>query len=466
MTAKQAARFLLPVLMVVLFAVAALPGQSRVLGYASPTSGNLIDSITVTNQVHFGRGIDVRFDAQVNGPVSEARSIFTALGNRSISSYAYPTVTTSPDGSSIVAEFTIDTGVRTYYPPGTEFEIRLELTGSNGATSLSDPVQVLYLDPTIQWHMLSEPGIPLDFYYYGFSESVAQRMADRVDSSWQQIAAALGLAPGSVERFRAIIYPNVDAATSAFPPTSAAATDGEYFGGFAMDRYGLFILGGPSPGTVIHELTHLLVGSKVNSLLSPGVPSWLNEGLAQYFEAGNSEYYTSQLGRAARNDDLLVLRNRNSVPSQRADISIFYLEVGSFVGQLIEQRGDDRMAETLRLINEGDDAADAIEAAYGVPLWQLENEWRVRLGASELPAPATPTPSPDSSPTTSPTSTPQVTATVPATRIGDTGVTAGDQPQPDSGFNWTGPLIGAIAAGIIFTIWSFRVNRRRFRTRR
>jgi hypothetical protein len=427
---------------------------------------NRIQSVSATSTIRFGAGIDIRFDAQVNGPVAEVRSIFTALGSRAVSSYAYPAVTTSPDGSGITAEFTIDTGVRAYYPPGTEFEVRLELTDSIGEVSLSDPVRILYLDPAKPWRHLSEPGTPLDIHYYGFSDSTAQGLADRVAGSWEQIAAALGIEPGSVGRFRAIIYPNVDAATSAFPPTSAAATDGEYFGGFAMDRYGLFILGIPAPGTVVHELTHLLVGNKVNSLLSPGVPSWLNEGLAQYFEAGSSDYYTSQLRKAAREDRLLVLRNRNTVPSQRSEINLFYLEVGSFVGELIERRGADRMAETLRLINDGQAAPDAVESAYGVPLWQLENEWRVRLGASELPAPATPTPSPNETATPRPAATPQATATEPGTSIGDTGATAGEQSQTGDGFNWTGPLIGAVAAGVVFTVWSVRVNRRRFRSRR
>ena len=426
---------------------------------------NLIQSISVASKIRFGAGIDVRFDTKVNGDVSEARAIFTALGSRAVSSYAYPVLTSSPDGTGITAEFTIDTGIRTYFPPGTEFELRLELTDAGGEVSLSDPVRILYLDPTKPWRTLSEPGIRLDFHYYGFSEPTAQGLADRAASSWQEIASALGLEPGSVDRFRAIVYPNVDAATSAFPPTSAAATDGEYFGGFAMDRYGLFILGIPSPGTVVHELTHLLVGVKVNSPLSPGVPSWLNEGLAQYFEAGSSDYYSSRLRKAARENRLLVLRNRNTVPSQRSDISLFYLEAGSFVGELIEMRGADRMAETLGLINDGLVAADAVEAAYGVPLWQLENEWRVRLGASELPPPATPTPAPADTATPRPGSTPQATATAPGTSIGDTGATAGQQSPPNGGFSWTGPLAGAIAAGIVFSVWSFRVNRRRFRSR-
>ena len=204
LTANVAARFLSLVLLFALTFItssAALPKSSA--------DGNLIQSFSATSTIRFGEGIDVRFDAQVNGLVAEARSIFTALGNRAVSSYAYPAITNAPDGSGITAEFTIDTGVRAYFPPGTEFEVQLEVTDSSGEVSLSDPVRILYLDPAKPWRQLSEPRIPLDFHYYGFSDSTAQGLADRVAGSWEQIAAALGIEPGSVGRFRAIIYPNI-----------------------------------------------------------------------------------------------------------------------------------------------------------------------------------------------------------------------------------------------------------------
>jgi hypothetical protein len=190
----------------------------------------------------------------------------------------------------------------------------------------------------------------------------------------------------------------------------------------------------------------------------------LNEGLAQYFEAGSASYYSRQLGAAARSGDLLTLRTRKAVPSKADEISLFYVEAGSFVGELIELEGPERMAETLRLINDGSTAAEAMETVYGRPLWQIENEWRERLGASALPAPVDTSATPPAQ--ANATAKPQATAT--STAIGDSGVAL----EPDApgdrggGFDMTGPLIGAIAAAVVFSVWSFFVNRRRFRRRR
>ncbi|MDA0232960.1 MAG: peptidase MA family metallohydrolase [Chloroflexi bacterium] len=466
--------------------------EARADGAAA--DGDLLHVISIKHEIDFGRGVDIRLEADVTGPLTsiiEVRAVFTATRDGSVSSYAYPTFEVTPGASGqfgvgkLAANFTIDTGIRAYYPPGTEFDVFFELTGRDGSVTATETTRILYLDPAKDWQLLSAPDIPLDFLYYGFPEVTAARLAERVSATWRPIAMALGIDPGANDfdrRFRAVIYPNVREFNSVFPPTSAASSDGVFFGGFAMEHFGVFVLGGPSPGSAVHELTHLLVNTKVNSPLSPGVPSWLHEGLAQYFEAGSSSPYTSQLGRAAAAGQLLTLRNRNNVPARGSEIGLYYTQVGSFVGELIEMRGAEPMAETLRLINEGSFAAEAIETAYGIPLWQLENEWRVRLGASELPPP------PESTDRTEPTArsgatpvtstvpgsiggnnaTPQATATPTEDEIAAAGVTVGDAPadEAESGFDWTGPLIGMAAAGAVFFVWSVRVNRRRFRTRR
>ncbi len=440
--------------------------------------GDFVSGVSIRHEIDFGQQVRVELEADVNFEVDEVRAVYAPVGVRRVSSYSYPDFTVSQDGRLLSADFTIRTGGTAYLPPGTEIEVSFELTGSDGSVTATDSERILYLDPAKNWELLAAPEIPLDFHYYGFSESVAQGLVDRVAADWSDIAGAIGVELDPVERFRAVIYPNVREMTAVFPPTSEASRDGIFFGGFAMQRFGIFVLGSPWPDSVIHELTHLLIDTKVNSPLSPGVPSWLHEGLAQYFEAGSSSGYTSQLGRAASEDALLTLRNRNNVPALQNEIGLFYTQVGSFVGELIEDFGPEPMSETLSLINEGDTAAEAIESAYGVPLWQLENDWRTRLGASELPPPPQPTatPSTDDSPisgTAEPTSVSDSDATVSSateeTTVADAGVIAGagGTAEPDGdGFNWNGPLIGAIAAAVVFMIWSFRVNRRRYRALR
>ncbi len=434
--------------------------------------GDLLSDVRIQHQISFGDSVQVQVEASVNFDVAEVRAVFGAVGERRVSSYAYPEFRLS--GDQLNADFSFRTGGSAYFPPSTEFDVAFEITDVDGRTISTPAERILYLDPARDWRSISAPDIPLVFYYYGVSESAVDRLISRTRNDWQEIAATIGIdvEPGA---YRAVIYPNVRAMTDVFPPTSDAASDGVFFGGFAMQRFGVFVLGGVSEDSVIHELTHLLIDTKVSSPLSPGVPSWLHEGLAQFFEAGSSDFYTSQLGTAARNDRLLTLRNRNTVPARAGEISLYYVQVGSFVGQLIEDYGPEPMSETLRLINEGSSASEAMEQAYERALWELENQWRVSLGASALPSPpATPTPElqadpPSSSSSAPPTAIPQASATVtdPLTDAGIVvdGDSAGD--GAGTGFNWTGPLIGAVAAATVFVIWSFRVNRRRYRgTRR
>ncbi len=434
--------------------------------------GDFVSGVMIEHEIDFGDSIRVQLLADVTENITEVRAVFAPIGVRRVSSYAYPQFTIFSNGETLRAEFAIRTGGSAYFPPGTEFEVFFELTDTAGEVTRTSTERILYLDPDKDWQLLESPATPLDFYYYGFSEGVANSLEERVSSSWLEIAEATGVDTEAVQRFRAIIYPNVREMTPVFPPTSAAATDGTFFGGFAMHRFGLFVLGGPNEDSVVHELTHLLIDTRVNSTLSPGVPSWLHEGLAQYFEAGTSAGYTARLATAASYDSLLTLRNRNTVPARRDEIGLFYTQVGSFIGELIEEFGPEPMANTLGLIDDGQDAASAIETAYGKPLWQLENEWRTRLGASELPPPPQPTATaqdPGENATTIPATEVAAQPTSEAT-IGEVGVSASDDSPADDesgdGFNWTGPLIGAAAAGIVFFIWSVRVNRRRFRTRR
>lgn len=438
-----------------------------------PADGDLVRDISVQHEIDFGNGVHVQLNAEINFPVSEVRAVFAPIGVRRVSSYTYPNFSVSPDGQSLNADFTIRTGGSAYVPPGTEFELFFEITGTDGSVTSTASQRILYLDPTKDWQLLSVADIPLDFHYYGFSDSVAASLAERVSGTWLDITSAVGVDSNSVERFRAVIYPDVREMNAVFPPTSAASSDGIFFGGFAMQRFGVFVLGGAWPDSVVHELTHLIVDTKVSSPLSPGVPSWLHEGLAQFFEVGASSSYTSQLRRAASDDRLLTLRNRNTVPARGNEISLFYTQVGSFIGELIEDRGPEPMAETLRLINEGNTAVRAIEIAYGQPMWKLENEWRSRLGASELPAPPQPTATPPVAVQTSVVATVDPTlfpgdATVTGAGVVAEGVsdTPGVSNEPNDGFNWTGPLFGLAAAAVVFFVWSFRVNRRRFRSTR
>ena len=115
---------------------------------------------------------------------------------------------------------------------------------------------------------------------------------------------------------RGVIVNNRLEAARSFPPVSRAAGRGHLYSGFAFSDYGVFALVGLNSDGIVHEATHLLLREAVDTPVAK-IPSWLNEGLAMYFEQGS-------VGRqrvvedALRRGSLMRLRNMNTVPGRPA----------------------------------------------------------------------------------------------------------------------------------------------------
>lgn len=164
----------------------------------------------------------------------------------------------------------------------------------------------------------------------------------------------------------------------------------------------------------------------------------------------------------------------NTIPGQRSDVFIFYPQSGAIVGYIVEEYGDERMAEFLALMNRGRSLNEAFELVYDATLYEVENQWREMYGASPLPLP-TPTPIPTavveetrstpvplvdfsapssgSSPADSPKTTalPQVTPALPTNPIMPT-----EQSDPNI-------LVAALAIGlsVVIGVWLFLSRRGR-----
>jgi hypothetical protein len=227
-------------------------------------------------------------------------------------------------------------------------------------------------------------------------------MIDTINHRIPTLKATLGVdnAPG----FKAVVYPSIRAATPSFPPFSQTATDQYIFAGFAQPEYRLFVQGRMNSSTFTHELAHLFTHEAVSSALAVGLPSWLGEGLARFLESGSSDRSNERLRSSVHPDELLSLRNMQTIPGQRSDVFIFYPQAGAFVGYLIEEYGHDMMASYLAAINSGQTLLGGFETVFGRSLYDVENDWRKLFGAAPL-AVASATSEPDSSAENSATST-------------------------------------------------------------
>ena len=336
-------------------------------------------------EIDFGEEIELHAEVDVGGiQAVEVKAIYRPIGPSRISAYAYADVQISPAQDKLDLKFTIPTGGTKYYPPGTEFDIHFELLDSEGVTHPTSPFKVEYLDPRLTWRRVSNG--PVTAIYHGISDNEARDLVDHAVSVLPVIASTIGVdEPPSI---KAVLFDSVRQATPYFPPVSKTATDRQFFAGFAVSEYGLFVMASPSRGIFVHEMTHLVVAEAEKSPLGRDAPSWLNEGLAVYFQNdGDHRQLERRLTGPARQGKLIPIKNMNRIPGRRDEISVFYPQSGHFVAYLIARYGHERVASLLGNLDSGQEIADAFHSAYGESLYDVENDWRSTLGAGPLPTP-------------------------------------------------------------------------------
>ena len=172
-------------------------------------------------------------------------------------------------------------------------------------------------------------------------------------------------------------------ATRSFPRISRTATGSHLFGGFAFGEFDLFVLVGPRIDGMVHEMTHLLLDEAIDSPLAR-VPSWLNEGLAMYFES-SSQGRQRTVDRAAREGRLMPLRSMTAVPGRPVDVALFYSQAWSIVKHMMDVHGEERMAALLQAINGGSRTYVAVTEVYGMTLEELQEEWQASLFGGAAP---------------------------------------------------------------------------------
>lgn len=153
---------------------------------------------------------------------------------------------------------------------------------------------------------------------------------------------------------------------------------------------------GPHPYSVIyHEYTHLELGTE-------GMPVWLNEGLAQYFE--NTEFRDKDVLLGEPDPGLLqVLKQNSMIPldtlfrvdanspyyHEEQKVSVFYPESWALTHLLMSEDFQDhinRIGNYLNLVNQHVDPVTAAQQAFG-DLKKLQsqlNDYTNRMSYQEL----------------------------------------------------------------------------------
>src|SRR6266540_2934365 len=309
----------------------------------------------------------------------EIKSIVLEYGNDQqtcgeVIAKAFPQFT---PGKTVHTEWTWDMRQSGSLPPGAQLWWRWRVTDANGNETVTDTQNVAWLDNIHHWQTLTNRQLSLHFY--GIDKSFAQEMLNAGQGGMDHNQKDAGLTTDSPVNI--YVYPNYD------DLKDAILYEPSWVGGQAYPEQNIVIVGTSGGNanwdkhTVIHELTHVLVGHFTFSCLG-GVPQWLNEGLAVYSEGPLDSQFQEPLDQAVKENTLLSVRSISgsfSEVSNKADLSC--AESYSIVNYLIETYGQSKMTVLLAAFRDGATTDQALMQTYGFNIDGLEDQWRAALGA-------------------------------------------------------------------------------------
>lgn len=207
---------------------------------------------------------------------------------------------------------------------------------------------------------------------HGRAEPLAVELQAAAPALWARVQERLGVAgcaPIAVE-----LLPAIEGAGDLDPPWHLP----EWAAGAAVPGERRIVVAVTASGqrqqrerVLLHELAHL--GVQEASLGQP-VPRWLNEGAARVLAGEHSVEDLELLARARVADALLPLSALgDSFPADRARAALAYAEAGRAVSLLDGERPG-ALARVLAGLGRGEALDDALLAASGRRLWQLELE--------------------------------------------------------------------------------------------
>ena len=284
------------------------------------------------------------------------------------------------EAASVESELLWRTGVRgRYIPPGTIITYYFLVKDSEGNEFSTEDAEFIYYDARFEWEEVTDG--PVAVAYHGPVRRRAEIVLEAIMDTIAFMGPLLG-ADTSIP-IRVTMYNNVKEMLEALPPGSSTIrreliTEGQAF----TDIGTLLVLGGGrgATGTASHELTHILNHRAGDSIIRR-IPSWLDEGLAEFGNVAPGFSYDIALEFALGTDRLLPITSMPVLPGDPEDVIIFYGQARSIVEYMIVAYGPAAMRELLAVFREGVDMDEAIEQVYGISRIELENDWREIVGA-------------------------------------------------------------------------------------
>ena len=354
---------------------------------------------------------------------------------------------------------------------------------AEGGVHETEPEEFIYLPTAFEWDEITKG--PVTVAFHGPVQSRAETILDTILETIEKMEPAMGIE--IVDPIRVTVFNNQVEMIEAQQRRSGATTRQTATLGQASTEEGVLIMIADrnSIGTASHEVMHILVHRAGDSPFR-NVPSWLDEGLAEYGNIDVGYEYDIALEFAVETGILLPFMYMATPPSEPEQLIIFYGQGKSIARLMIQRWGEAKMAELLAHHKVNGNIDKAIQDVYGITLIELENLWRGLIDAEPFipneSGRAKPTPVPQrtlglfsltpqagteviGSSSATPTPEPaEATATVAPT---PPPAEEGSEDAGPSGFSCGAPLHGGAGAldlagpGLLLGLAFFAVRRRR-----
>jgi tetratricopeptide (TPR) repeat protein len=189
-----------------------------------------------------------------------------------------------------------------------------------------------------------------------------------LDRAWEEYEKRLGFTPG----FPVVVVLQTARSfhdTTRAPEWAAAWNDGEI-------RVPVMGLEEPTPG-LVRVLRHELVHSFVAGRAGTNCPTWLHEGLAQWFEGADPDREDAVLAPLARSGKLPRIESLEppfiGLSEDRAAVA--YGQSLSVVAHIYRRWGEDGIRKLLDALAAGIPPAEALHATFSLGYADLQRDW-------------------------------------------------------------------------------------------
>ena len=349
----------------------------------SAQEGSGVQVLSTEIENDFPDGLTFKISLQSQAPITGIKLYFKARGD--LSTQSQP-IDFEP-GTSVDVSYTWDTSNFTV-APSTPITYYWQASDEEGNSIKTPEQQIYYDDIHFNWQELRSSEIILR--WYEGDHSFGTRIFDVATRALNQMKE---------ETQRELEFPVIIllyANEEDF--TSWQYYSHEWVGALAYPRLGITAQILPSISdpywiykVIPHEMAHLFFYQVINADIYFW-PSWLDEGLAQYYEFTSNDPALERVIQAAHDGELLPLvlisGDFGSDP-ERAHLA--YDQSYAVVVYMLETWGGEGLGKLVTNFREGLAYREAIEGAYGLTWEEFEASWITWLG---VPTTAAPPPTP------------------------------------------------------------------------